>query len=152
MAGKFRKYLSLPPEERRLFLEAWLTLGLMRAAILTLPFKRLTRDLKQSATLGDPPSPPPEALERAVKIGRAVERAAAHTPWESACLVQSLTARRMLHRRDIPGAFCLGVARESRSDDPMKAHAWTLCGDTVITGAAGHETFAVVSVFSWRGE
>jgi len=30
-----------------------------------------------------------------------------------------------------------------------RAHAWTQCGDTIITGGGGHEEFTVLSVFGW---
>ena len=84
----------------------------------------------------------------AISIGKAIEQAAAHTPWESACLAQSLTAQKMLKKRGIPGVFYLGVAKESK--EKMKAHAWSQCGESIITGAKGHETFTVVSVFGWK--
>jgi len=32
----------------------------------------------------------------------------------------------------------------------MKAHAWSQCGDSIITGGNGHEDFTILSVFEWR--
>ncbi len=35
------------------------------------------------------------------------------------------------------------------AEEKMKAHAWSQCGDNIITGGAGHEEFTVLSVFGW---
>jgi hypothetical protein len=86
-----------------------------------------------------------EQKRKADQIGKAVSRAASHTPWQSACLVQSLAVQKMLQRRRIPGVFYLGIFKE----DEMKAHAWSQCDGIILTGKQGHEKFTVVSVFSW---
>ncbi len=52
----------------------------------------------------------------------------------------------------IPGVFYLGAAKDEESKEKMKAHAWSQCGDTVITGDGGHEEFTVLSVFGWGKE
>jgi hypothetical protein len=132
-----------------LFVEAYVLLGMMRAAILTISFKRLTRNLQHEAR---PTALPPlsKAQEDTAKqIGRAIIRAAAHTPWESTCLTQSLTAQKMLQKRGVSGVFYLGVTKDEEHKEKMKAHAWTQCGDRIITGKSGHEAFTVVSVFGW---
>jgi hypothetical protein len=152
MIRKLKKFTALPPEEKWLFLEAYSMLGRMRAAILTLSFKRLTRSLEQSRGPGEIVSLDTEQMRVVLSVGRAIGRAAAATPWESACLVQSLTAQRMLQKRGIPGVFYLGVAKDGESDEKMKAHAWTQCGEKIITGRAGHEAFTVVSVFGSRSD
>ena len=149
MFAKFRKFIQLPLEEKQLFVEAYVTLGIMRAAILTVSFKRLTKNLEQGTATARPAEVTQQQLAQAVKIGKLIETAAVHTPWESACLAQSLTAQRMLKRRKIPGMFCLGALKDDKSEGKMKAHAWTRCGDAVVTGAAGHEAFTVLSVFQW---
>jgi hypothetical protein len=56
----------------------------------------------------------------------------------------------MLERRGIPGIFYLGVQREE-GEGTMLAHAWTQCGERILTGGAGREAFTVVSVFGWEG-
>ena len=148
MLEKFKKFTVLPIQEKKLFIEAYLMLGVMRAAILTLSFKYLTRSLRQKL------HQKPEALNEAQSataslVGSAISRAAGVTPWESACLVQSLTAQKMLQKRKVPGVFYLGVAKDDKSKEKMKAHAWTQCGELMVTGKSGHENFTVVSVFGW---
>lgn len=149
MLSKMKKFISLPSEEKKLFLEAYVMLGIMRAALLTVSFKRLTRSLEhlpkkeEIAALND------EENDKATAVGQAITRAAAHTPWESTCLAQSLTAQKMLQKRGIPGVFYLGAAKDEESKEKMKAHAWTQCGENILTGSKGHEAFTVLSVFGW---
>ena len=152
MFRKFKKFTQLSLEEKKLFLEAYATLGMMRTAILTLSFKRLTRFLDHSVKKEEFTPLCGEELKIALKVGEAITRAAAYTPWESACLTQSLTAHKMLEKRNIPGVFYLGATKDEGSKDNIKAHAWSQCGETIITGAKGHESFTVLSVFGWSAK
>ena len=122
----------------------------MRAAILTVSFKRLTRSLEHLPMKEELTKLNDNDIPLANTVGQAITRAAAHTPWESACLAQSLTAQRMLQKRGIPGVFYLGAVKDEESETKMKAHAWSQCGDDIITGASGHEDFTVLSVFGWE--
>lgn len=152
MLSKIRKFTKLPSEEKKLFIEAYVTLGIMRAAILTISFKRLTRSLDHLPNKGEIDALNDEENAKAIAVGQAIIRAAAHTPWESACLAQSFTAQKMLQKRGIPGVFYLGAAKDEESEEKMKAHAWSQCGETIITGAKGHEAFTVLSVFGWTSK
>lgn len=149
MLRKFKKFIKLSSEEKKLFLEAYATLGVMRTAILTVSFKRLTRSLEHVEKKEEIIALNEREMSIAVKVGQAITRAAAYTPWESACLAQSLTAQKMLQKRGIPGVFYLGAMKDEKSKEKMKAHAWSQCGDIIITGAGGHEEFTVLSVFGW---
>ena len=149
MIKKVKKFTNLSPKERALFIEAYYTLGVMRAAILRVSFKRLTRSLEHWADKGEIPILDDRQTETALAVGQAIRRAAAYTPWESACLAQSLAAQRMLKKRGIPGVFYLGAAKDDEDEAKMKAHAWSQCGDAIITGGGGHEKFTVLSVFGW---
>lgn len=152
MLAEIKKFLKLRSAEKRIFLEAYVTLGLMRAAILTMPFSRLSRSLRQLPGIGEmaPLSPADTGLACAVRLG--IKRAANHTPWESACLAQSFTAQRMLQKRGIPGVFFLGINKNEAGHTEstgMEAHAWSRCGDMIITGGEGAEAFTVISIFAW---
>jgi len=149
MLRKFKKFSKLSSKEKKLFLEAYATLGVMRAAILTISFKRLTRSLDHSTKKEGIIPLSDEERDIAVKVGQAIARAAAYTPWESACLSQSLTAQKMLQKRGIPGVFYLGAMKDKEEKSKMKAHAWSQCGEIIITGAGGHEEYNILSVFSW---
>ena len=152
MLQKIQKFLKLKREAKKLFLEAYIMLGLMRAAILTISFKRLARSLKHYSNEIEVTPLNEKEVQLARSVGQAIIRAAAYTPWESACLVQSLTAQKMLQKRGIPGVFYLGAKKDDESEEKMKAHAWSQCGNTIITGGRGHEDFAVLSVFEWGKE
>lgn len=149
MLNRIKKFSALDNTDKKLFAEACFTLGIMRFTMLTVPFKRLIASLEQSQEREEPVVLSEKELSMAQTVGRSITRAANHTPWESACLTQALAAQRMLLKRKVPGQFYLGVAKDESVDESMKAHAWSQCGDTIITGGAGHEQFTVVSVFSW---
>ena len=152
MLRKIQQFTKLKKEEKKLFLEAYIILGIMRAAILTISFKRLTRSLVHHPNEIEVTPLNDEEIQAAISVGQAITRAAAYTLWESACLAQSLTAQKMLQKRGIPGVFYLGAAKDEESKENMKAHSWSQCGDTIITGAKGHEAFTVLSVFGWAGK
>ena len=150
MFDKIKKFTKLKAEEKRLFLEAYITLGVMRTAILTVSFKRLTRTLEHSKNGISTDEPSEQQIRQAKQIGDIILKAAGSTPWESACLAQSLTAQRMLQKRSISGTFYLGVMKDDTFEGKMKAHAWSQCGDEILTGAQGHKKFTVLSVFRWE--
>ena len=152
MIQKFKKFTKLSSEEKKLFIEAYVTLGLMRSAILTISFKRLTRSLEHGAKKKELAKLSEQEMQTAKLVGQSIMRAAVYTPWESACLAQSLTAKKMLKKRGIPGVFYLGAMKDEEDTSKMKAHAWSQCGDAIITGAGGHEAFTVLSAFGWGKE
>ena len=149
MIRKVKRFVALSPEEKRLFLEAYIMLAFMRAAILTISFKRLTRSLHHSKDTIKPGALTDEQLHTAKRIGDVIKQAMTNTPWESACLAQALTAQRMLQKRNIPGVFYLGVKKDKGVAEKMAAHAWLQCDESIITGERGHEAFTVLSVFGW---
>jgi hypothetical protein len=144
-------FVALSTREKRLFLEVWLRLGLFRMAIALLPFARLTRSLNAHAESDSGPLSP-QHHDTALLIRTAIKRAANHTPWESACLVQALCAQRMLKKRNISGSLHLGVMQEGKESDSFKAHAWIQCQDLIICGAFKAGEFREISVQSWTGQ
>jgi hypothetical protein len=136
--------------ERGLLLEAILCLGLARAAILMLPFRRVVAlcRLTQGET---PKSLAPELVVRAARVGWAVRAASVRSPWQSTCLAQALAATLMLRRRGVPGTLYLGVARRHQSGSGrLEAHAWLRCGETILTGVGDHDRFTAISSFHAR--
>lgn len=132
-----------------LLLEACCWLGVMRVAVLRAPFRRIIRWF-HLAPAESRVTPSPADLALAEHIGQAVRFGAAHTPWQSACLVQSLAAMAMLRRRGITGTLYLGVARNvDGAPMPIDAHAWLCCGSMTVTGAIANRQFVTVACFSW---
>lgn len=84
-----------------------------------------------------------ENLRKAYMIGKKVCGIAEHTPWESKCLVRSMTARKLLAEQNIPSTLYLGVGKE---DGKMVAHSWLRCGELYVTGGNGKQ-YATVATF-----
>jgi len=146
---KLKKFSGLTCKQRRYFIEAYITLGLMRAAIAIIPFKRLVKSLDRQAETGEP-ALNKKQISTAQVIGEAVRTAANNTPWESACLVQALTAQRILRRKGIGGVFHLGARMDDTNDQQIHAHAWLVCDSHIITGDVGHEEYKVLTTFQWN--
>lgn len=150
MIKKFKKFSNLSRKEKSFFLEAYCILGIMRIAILSVPFKRLTHSFEYQTKKSELGQLDEKQLQVSLSIGKAIVQAAAYTPWKSTCLTQSLTAQKMLQKRGISGVFYLGVAKDDENKENMRAHAWSQCGELIITGDVGHEDFTVLSVFKWK--
>ena len=132
-----------------LLLEALICLGVMRVAILMVPFRKIVAHyhLVQGEAVIVPAG---RIAARAESIGWAVRCAASRTPWQSACLVQSLAAMSMLRRRGISGTLYLGVAKNvDNPSEPISAHSWLCCGKRTLTGYCADNSFTVIAKFSW---
>jgi len=149
MIRKVKRFLALSSEEKKLFLEAYIMLAFMQISVLTISFKRITRSLNHSKNKIKPKKLTDEQLHFAKLVGKMITLAAGNTPWESACLGQALTAQRMLDKRNVPGVFYLGVLKNKNAKGKMEAHAWSQCGEIIITGGGRDEAFTVLSVFRW---
>ncbi len=139
------KLLNLPKADIGLLLEAILWLGIVRLAVVMLPFRQIVPWLgaRQSAT---PAAPLPEAHVHLVKrIGWAVRTAAAHLPWQAVCLPQAIAAKFMLRRRGFASTLYLGASHDGAE---FKAHAWIRAGDVIVTGYQDMQRYTVVSSFA----
>lgn len=134
--------------ERGLIVEALFCLGLMRAALLLLPFWRIA-GIMGLAQCGAGVMSESLSTDKAASVGWALRSAASRTPWASTCLVQALAGILMLRARNIPGIICLGVSKDSSDPEPLSAHAWLHSGKVILTGADGHEQFVAISAFVW---
>lgn len=132
--------------ERRLALEAFILLGVMRAAILLLPFRWIVRLLRLEAGEKAAEGPPLDD-PRIANIGWAIAAAAARTPWQSSCLAKAFCGSRMLGKRGIPSTLSLGVAKGEPGGMLLKAHAWLRCSEQTVTGEREHERFKLLATF-----
>lgn len=149
MLTKFQKFSALTKPQKILFVEAYTILILLRLVISLVPLKTiLTAKQVNSPTV---PKASASQLKTAIDIGTVVKAAANNTPWKSACLIQALTAQRMLAKRKIPGIFYIGARlnTEARENQRLKAHAWLQCSHKIITGDTGHVQHKVLSAFTW---
>lgn len=69
-----------------------------------------------------------------------------HTPWESKCLVQALTAKKILNRYGLPCTLYMGVCKDEK--DEMIAHAWLRCGNIFVTGGIGHLYYTITGMYA----
>lgn len=147
LVRKTHSFVNLPLFTKLWLLPMWLMLGISKALIFTITFRRLAPHLGQA--MGVAPWVPllnPAQQARALQIGRAVRLAARYTPWDSNCFPQAVAARLLLGWYGIPYALCFGVMRDAQSLE-MKAHAWVSAGRVAVTGGASFGQFTVVGVF-----
>lgn len=121
-----------------LLIEAAASLGVARAAILTIPFPRIARRMggfmppHQAADKARQAPPSDADLETARKIGWAVTVAARNVPFKAVCLPQAMAAHQMLRRRGIFSIMHFGTAPGSALS--LEAHAWLNAGEIEVTG------------------
>jgi len=143
---KWKKFLSLRSDKKKLLLEALLYLGWARI-LKALPFSRV------APMLGEPMTETSYdrnlANERiALQISQAIRVASKHTWWESKCLVSAIAGMKMLQRRRIGSTLYMGTARDPSGK--LVAHAWLRSGGLILTGAGGLEQYTVVAKFGQR--
>lgn len=135
------------------FLPTWILLGISKALIFTLPFRRLAPWLgRRSAITPWVPLLTPDQEARARLVGQAVRIAARHTPWDSNCLPQAIAARALLGLYAVPYILCLGLTRNPGEPAGMMAHAWVAAGRVRVTGGLGFDQFTVVGCYLAPGQ
>ena len=79
-------------------------------------------------------------------VSKKVAGMARQVPWESKCLVQAMTAQRLLRDYGIDSTLYLGVSRDKEDGNKMVAHAWVRSGPYSVCGGNG-EGYAIVAKF-----
>lgn len=130
-------------EDKILFTEAFFLTGIMRFKILHVPFNKIKTKLGNHNEESDKDISL-EDYRTARKVRNAVVNTSKYTPWESLCLVQSMTVQKMLEKRNISSTLYLGVNKDEKND--MKAHSWIRCGSMFVTGGDGNG-YATVAKF-----
>ncbi len=147
LTSDLRKLRALRGSDRTLLFQAIGWLGVMRLAIALLPFRRIAKLLRLRQ--GESPVASEAApSQRAEHIGWAVRAGATHVMWKSTCFDQALAGAIMLQHRGIAGTIYLGVAKNLGTSAEVAAHAWLRSGESILTGAAGHERFNVIATFT----
>jgi hypothetical protein len=142
--SQLAKFFRLSGEDRRLVLEAAVWLCLARAAVMTLPFRRIASILgrpKGGLVTEDETS----ALQ-AHRVAWAVRRTSCYTPWLSNCLAKAIAGRCMLRRRRIASTLYFGMIKGS--DGELAAHAWLQSGGITLSGGSNLERYAIVAKFT----
>jgi hypothetical protein len=147
------KFIKLPVKEKAMLGEALYRLLQARLMLWVLPFNKVAPRLGKHM-LETPVEVQPEYTETVQQVRQSIRRLSRRTPWESACLVQAIAAKKMLNRRGIPSTLYLGVTKDKEQEKGMKAHAWLRSGNIFLTGKEGVNlsAFTVVSMFGSEGE
>ncbi len=126
---RFRRFASLPPDDRRRFLVALPVVATVRAALWILPFGELRSAI---ARLVHPRqgshAPPPDETDR---IAWSVGSAARFVP-KATCLTQALAGEVLLIRAGYPAQVRIGVAKDPAGK--LEAHAWVESDGRVVIG------------------
>jgi hypothetical protein len=140
-----RALLRVPRGDRWLVVEAALCLGAARLAVVALPFRWVTRVLRQE--VGETPTADDSGTtDERRRVAWALDRVSRRTPWDSNCLAQALAGKQMLRRRGISSTLYLGVAKEGGAQ--LEAHAWLRSGALTLTGGDDLDRFAVIATFA----
>ncbi|AET70491.1 hypothetical protein Desor_5100 [Desulfosporosinus orientis DSM 765] len=140
-----KKFIKLSWKIKLLLLGSLCLLGIVRLAILIIPFRYLTLFMGRKM-VESPNEISSRQLLRALKVGWSVNKVSNFTPWESKCLVRAFTTQIILRLLTIPSTLYLGIAKTNV--DQLHAHAWLRCGNCMITGASEREKFKSVAHFS----
>lgn len=127
-----RRFVGLPPSERRLALRALAVVTWIRVRLTVSSFPtvdRMTRARPVRDTVG---------RHSAARIGSAVTGVSRYVPGAS-CLTQALAARLLLAAEGHQSTLRIGMAR---IDGRLQAHAWLESDGTIVVGGAGHRQFA----------
>jgi Transglutaminase-like superfamily len=142
---------SYSAAEIALVLPSIVLLGLARMAILLLPFRWYARALGGKVSQGlAARSLTPAQDAKARSIGRSVRATAAVTPWSAICLPQALAAGVLLQLHRIPHVVHFGLAPGDARPEaaPMRAHAWIVAGDRIVTGSPVLPEYRIVATFA----
>jgi hypothetical protein len=133
------RLLSLARVSRRdpqlvaLALRVYGLLVVSRFVINVMPLRRITARLGTPMVETPTDQLDPEAARYARRVAWCIRRLSSHTPTESNCYPQALTARWLLRRRGIATTLYYGAAFEPERP-ALQAHVWLRCGPMVVTG------------------
>lgn len=112
------RFLSLPPVDRSILLQAWFLLAAFRGVLPFLPFQTVTQAVNRAARLRKRKSTTNGEPEH---VAWAITTASRRLPGAT-CLVQALAAQVLLARRGYHGSLRIGVRRNQ--EEGFVAHAW----------------------------
>jgi len=137
------KILNLKVRMYPLYIETFFVAGIVRLLIFSFPFKRISSLLSHlQGNFIDCSSRKYFLIE---EITLAVNRVAKYTPWRCQCLEQGLTGKIILRQCGINSKLVFGVAQTHEKE--IIAHAWLQCGEKIVIGEKGSESFRIIAIF-----
>jgi len=73
-----------------------------------------------------------ECREKLIRVKTAVARCNRYAPWNTECLTQALTAKKMLKARKVNSLLIIGFRKDGKGE--IGGHAWLKMGPYFITG------------------
>ena len=140
--GKWRRFRSRPPEDRRLILRAALFLPLTEIGLRLLGFQRWMKLIEKFFLPAHLFQSLPADLQSqtALRAVRAVRSVELHGPTHPNCLERSMTLWWLLRREGVDPELRIGARKEGGK---FEAHAWIeLDGDVLNDGAEVHQHYA----------
>lgn len=127
---KLLKFRKLNSSGKRLFVQAYFSMMLIRLGLLLLPFSKLQgliKEISQRKMLF-PTTRPITAWQ----VALAVHRSSKYSPGEVKCLARALTTAFLMSRYGLSYKMNIGVARGEQNN--FEAHAWVESDGQVIVG------------------
>ena len=127
-----KRLLKLAKDSRgkKLFLQVYIVMTLVRLGLLVLPFSLLNDLVGKSKQLKFLAFSPQEL--NVGRIVQAVYRSSRYQPGNPMCLARALTTAVLMGLYDFPYEINIGVAKGENGK--LKAHAWVIFQGTVIVG------------------
>jgi len=126
---------------------AWVILVISRGVITLFPLRRISSLLGKQLYETPEHGIPVERLVRVRKIRRAIHKAQPHTPTNSNCYPQALTAYALLRCFRLASTFYYGVAFDADGTQ-LETHVWIRSGPVFVTGAPEYLKFATVGSYA----
>lgn len=139
--NKLQRFLRLSPGVKWSLPEAVVLTACYRYIILHRPFARISPAIG-TVRLETPEEAPAQAVW---DVKKTIEVVSKRMPWSCTCLVQALTAKKMLNRRGLRCTLYMGVATDSAGK--LEAHAWLRCGKIYVTGGNGSTRYTVTAIY-----
>jgi Transglutaminase-like superfamily len=126
---RMRKFLRLPPADRKLLISATLWLGVIRLGLWLLPFQSIRRLLGQSRR----PSRRWSKISHVSpeQIAWAVTVAAHYIP--NTCLSRAFTTQALLERAGFSAYLRIGLAKKRGGQ--LEGHTWVESQGKIVIGA-----------------
>jgi ribosomal protein L30/L7E len=145
MLTRFKLFSHYPLSKKLLFFETVCLSLIARTLVFLVPFNYTKRLLglkpSENTALKKVNSIVQSGQERTIwSMINTVHR---FLPWRDTCLVQAITAKLLLKRRHSESVIALGLKKIETGE--LKAHAWLLHQDGVVTGFDENQEFTAVA-------
>ncbi|MEP7221702.1 MAG: lasso peptide biosynthesis B2 protein [Novosphingobium sp.] len=137
---RLRRLFHLSWRGKLLAFEALAMLAIARIWLIVRPFQRIAVHLGTAVPTSQPDDTERHLLAepqlaQARQVSAAVRWIARFAPFRAVCIHQSIAAKMMLRRRDIPSTMYFGVSRNVEEGQiKLAAHAWVRAGQVEMTG------------------